>query len=102
MEHLELFFKSIFVDNYGVCLLPWDVFLLGGIKKVVQRLVGRCRYFRIDRDGPFELALGSIHTTARGLELVRRRICRVRFELFVFHFVHCDHRYNGTTGRNRR
>ena len=101
MEHIELFFKSIFIDNMVFATFLGMCSYLAVSKKVATAVgLGAAVIFVLAVTVPLNWLLRSVHSSRGRIELVRRRICSIRFKLFILYHVYCNHCNHGSVGRN--
>ena len=85
IEHIELFFKSIFIDNMVFAVFLGMCSYLAVSKKVATAVgLGAAVIFVLAITVPLNWLLDQVFITDRCISLVRARICRVRFSFLSF------------------
>ena len=101
MEHIELFFKSIFIDNMVFATFLGMCSYLAVSKKVSTAVgLGVAVIFVLAVTVPLNWLLDQYILQEGALVLVRSRVCRVRFKFLIIYLIYCNHCNNGTIGRN--
>ena len=102
MEHLELFFKSIFIDNMVFATFLGMCSYLAVSKKVSTAVgLGAAVIFVLAVTVPLNWLLDQYILQPGALgSWLGARICRLRFKFLIIYHVYCNHCNHGTIGRN--